>query len=250
MVRYCISDSMWDIGISYKFPYRQSLYSKIPAVYSNSRPDWSLVLDLNCCFVLPWPRNKSKPCWPHQVPKNHTVRLFYFWIRGSNYLMNWMSSIYLSRNHSAVGTTLSHKCVLPIVKGAFGTLWTVIAQLSISHFNVTKLISETRLLAESHLHSAQELSLLRHSLADELSYLSEELASSMSEAESGPTLLEDIETLHRSLKEMESVKSYLQVVEHALKLRFVSWYIVSRVLRENYTAANRQFNKYVPLHLS
>jgi hypothetical protein len=43
----------------------------------------------------------------------------------------------------------------------------------------------------------------------------------MSEAESGPTLLEDIETLHRNLKELESVKGYVQVIEHALKLRYV-----------------------------
>lgn len=71
------------------------------------------------------------------------------------------------------------------------------------------------------MHSAQELSLLRHSLADELSYLSQELVSSMSEGESGPTLLEDVETFHRSLKELERVKSYVHVVEHALKLRSV-----------------------------
>lgn len=43
----------------------------------------------------------------------------------------------------------------------------------------------------------------------------------MSETESGPTLLEDVETLHRSLKELESVKGYIQVIEHALKLRYV-----------------------------
>jgi hypothetical protein len=44
----------------------------------------------------------------------------------------------------------------------------------------------------------------------------------MSEAESGSTLLEDIETLHRSLKELESLKSYVQVIKETLKLRFVS----------------------------
>jgi hypothetical protein len=44
----------------------------------------------------------------------------------------------------------------------------------------------------------------------------------MSEAGAEPTLLEDIETLHRNLKELENVKSYVQVIEHALKLRLVS----------------------------
>jgi len=43
----------------------------------------------------------------------------------------------------------------------------------------------------------------------------------MSDGDSRPTLLEDIETLHRSLRELESVKSYVHVIEHALKLRFV-----------------------------
>jgi len=56
-------------------------------------------------------------------------------------------------------------------------------------------------------------------LADELSYLSQELVSSMSDSERRPTLLEDIETLHRSLKELQSVKAYVQVISHALALR-------------------------------
>jgi hypothetical protein len=34
------------------------------------------------------------------------------------------------------------------------------------------------------------------------------------------TLLEDIETLHRNLKELQCAKSYAQLIEHALKLRF------------------------------
>lgn len=43
----------------------------------------------------------------------------------------------------------------------------------------------------------------------------------MGDGDSKPTLLEDIETLHRSLKELQSVKDYVRVVEHALSLRFV-----------------------------
>jgi hypothetical protein len=129
------------------------------------------------------------------------------------------------RIHADVGKNFVHKCALMIDDGTSRTDWTVIAQLSSSQSDVTRLMSETRSSAGLHLHSAQELSLLGHSLADELSYLSRDLVSSMSEEQSGPTLLEDIDTLHRSLKELESVKNYVQVIEHALKLRFVSWYI-------------------------
>ncbi|KAF7978890.1 hypothetical protein HWV62_44393 [Athelia sp. TMB] len=95
---------------------------------------------------------------------------------------------------------------------------TLSSQLSISQSNVDKLVADTRATAEAHLHSAQELSLLRHSLTDELAYLSQELVSAMSESETGPTLLEDVESLHRSLKELESVKGYVQIIDHALKL--------------------------------
>ena len=43
----------------------------------------------------------------------------------------------------------------------------------------------------------------------------------MVENEEGrPTLLEDIETLHRDLTGLENVKGYVQIIEHALKLRF------------------------------
>jgi RAD50-interacting protein 1 len=81
------------------------------------------------------------------------------------------------------------------------------------------LIASTSEVASDRLHTAQELSLLRHSLADELADLSESLISSQMEGEREPTLLEDIETLHRNLKELQSVKTYVQVIEHALKLR-------------------------------
>ncbi|OBZ79146.1 RAD50-interacting protein 1, partial [Grifola frondosa] len=90
--------------------------------------------------------------------------------------------------------------------------------LAQSQTEVDTLIASSRSSAEAQLHTAQELSLLRHSLADELSYLSQELVSSLSGTDGKPTLLEDLETLHRNLKELESVKGYVQVIEHALKL--------------------------------
>ncbi|KAG6866033.1 hypothetical protein C0991_009442 [Blastosporella zonata] len=92
------------------------------------------------------------------------------------------------------------------------------AKLSSSWSNITALLADSRVSAESHLHTAQELSLLRHSLTDELSDLSQELISTLSEGEGKSTLLEDIETLHRNLKELQSVKGYVQVIEQALKL--------------------------------
>ncbi|OJT09596.1 RAD50-interacting protein 1 [Trametes pubescens] len=91
-------------------------------------------------------------------------------------------------------------------------------KLAHSQSSVDAAIVETREKAATHLNTAQELSLLRHSLADELAFLSGELVSSLDGPEGAPTLLEDLETLHRSLKELESVKGYVQVVEHALKL--------------------------------
>jgi RAD50-interacting protein 1 len=69
------------------------------------------------------------------------------------------------------------------------------------------------------LDNAKELSLERHILADELSELNSQLVSVMSDGESQPTLLEDLQTLHRNLKELESVRSYVQVIRHALRLR-------------------------------
>ncbi|KAK7064595.1 TIP-1 family-domain-containing protein [Favolaschia claudopus] len=92
------------------------------------------------------------------------------------------------------------------------------ADLAISQASLDALVSETREAAQNHMKTAQSLSLQRHSLADELSYLFNQLTSAMSDGDSEPTLLEDIETLHRNLKELQSVKGYVRVIEHALKL--------------------------------
>jgi hypothetical protein len=70
-----------------------------------------------------------------------------------------------------------------------------------------------------HLHSAQELSLLGHSLADELSSLFGQLLTESSQQSESATLLEDLEAMHRNLKEQESVKAYVQVIHRALQLR-------------------------------
>jgi hypothetical protein len=93
------------------------------------------------------------------------------------------------------------------------------AQLSLSQKEVDNLIAETRGSAQANLHTAQELSLLRHSLADELSYLSSGFVSSLGDGDKHSTLMENIENLHRTLKELENVKGYAQIVQRALHLR-------------------------------
>ncbi|KAJ7139717.1 TIP-1 family-domain-containing protein [Mycena epipterygia] len=92
------------------------------------------------------------------------------------------------------------------------------ANLALSQASVDVLVSQTREAAQTHTRTAQDLSLQRHSLADELAFLFSQLTSAMSDGESESTLLEDIETLHRNLKELQSVKGYVQIIEHALKL--------------------------------
>ena len=77
-----------------------------------------------------------------------------------------------------------------------------------------------------HLETAQNLSLLRHSLADNLSDLSQELLSLKYNEDREPMLLEDLETLHRNLNELQSVKEYVQAIQHALKLRYCWQYIL------------------------
>ncbi|KAI0757326.1 RINT-1 family protein [Daedaleopsis nitida] len=89
-------------------------------------------------------------------------------------------------------------------------------KLAHSQSSLDAVIAQTREKAAEQLHTAQELSLLRHSLADELTFLSRELVSEGTDE--GSTLLEDLEALHRSLKELESVKGYVQVIQHALTL--------------------------------
>ena len=92
---------------------------------------------------------------------------------------------------------------------------------------VDSYIAETRASAKSQLKAAQELSQSRHVLSDELSELSRDLVSVLSDEGGQPTLLEDLETLHRNLKELQSVKTYVQIVEHALNLRCDSQHIPS-----------------------
>ncbi|KZS93221.1 hypothetical protein SISNIDRAFT_454361 [Sistotremastrum niveocremeum HHB9708] len=82
------------------------------------------------------------------------------------------------------------------------------------HSELETTISTTKL----YLEEVKELSLSRYSLTDQLSDLRNELISATLGTDSGPTLLEEIETLHRSLKELEGVKGYVQIIEKGLRL--------------------------------
>lgn len=94
-------------------------------------------------------------------------------------------------------------------------------QLIESEKEIDILTTNTRIEALLRLDKAKELASLRDSLEDDLAYLSHDLVSALSptEDDNGPTLLEDIETLHRALKELEGVRSYVAVVERSLQLR-------------------------------
>lgn len=125
------------------------------------------------------------------------------------------------------------------------TLNYVLVQLNDSEADLDATVQSTRITAEEHLHTAQELSLLRHSLADELSFLSEQLVSSMSSSYGRPTLLEEIETMHRGLKELESIKGYVQVAQQALRLRYVNVILPGVVLRLTYSSVRRLSLKHL-----
>ncbi|KAF5384043.1 hypothetical protein D9757_006987 [Collybiopsis confluens] len=94
----------------------------------------------------------------------------------------------------------------------------LLSSLASSSSMVEKLISETSSTAHLHLETAQNLSLLRHSLTDELVDLTDGLLSSISSEPGNPTLLEDIEALHRNLSDLQGVKGYAQVIKHVLEL--------------------------------
>lgn len=72
-------------------------------------------------------------------------------------------------------------------------------------------------MTSNSLKSAKELSLTRHSLADQLATLTEELAPAAAARQR--TLLEDLEDLHTRLAELKVTRTYVATVERALSLR-------------------------------
>ncbi|KAG1904794.1 RINT-1 family protein [Suillus fuscotomentosus] len=93
-------------------------------------------------------------------------------------------------------------------------------QLSASQQSIDSLITKTRVAALANLDTARGFAEDRESIENEMTYLSYELVSSLSPSKSdaNPTLLEDIETMHRILKDLESVRAYVAVIERTLTL--------------------------------
>ncbi|KAJ8596789.1 hypothetical protein M405DRAFT_756987 [Rhizopogon salebrosus TDB-379] len=93
-------------------------------------------------------------------------------------------------------------------------------QLSTSQQSIDSLVAKARVEALANLDTARGLAEDRVLMESEMTHLSHELVSSLSPSNSdaSPTLLEDIETMHRVLKELESVRAYVAVIERALTL--------------------------------
>ncbi|KAI6133315.1 TIP-1 family-domain-containing protein [Pisolithus croceorrhizus] len=81
-------------------------------------------------------------------------------------------------------------------------------------------IAKTRVEAITQLDNARDLASQRDGIEDDLAYLSHCLVSSLSPTteDNVPTLLEDIEVMHRTLKELQNVRAYVAVVQHGLAL--------------------------------
>ncbi|CAE7218412.1 unnamed protein product [Rhizoctonia solani] len=78
-----------------------------------------------------------------------------------------------------------------------------------------KFISTTSHRTKSLLDHAQELSLRRHLIADDILALRDELAPA---EQRGTTLLSELEELQKRLRDLEGAKSYVQVLERGLEL--------------------------------
>ncbi|KAI0308040.1 TIP-1 family-domain-containing protein [Multifurca ochricompacta] len=122
---------------------------------------------------------------------------------------------YLDANHNFSQSTLSLVDALESTRHERDTLR---VSLAASYSAIQQSRTEMATLASLRLHSAQELSLLGHSLVDELSSLFIQLLSDNSQATGPPTLLEGVEAMHRILREQESIKAYVQVIKRALQL--------------------------------
>ncbi|KAG9101209.1 hypothetical protein FS749_009374 [Ceratobasidium sp. UAMH 11750] len=90
-------------------------------------------------------------------------------------------------------------------------------QLEESKARTDGLIADTIHQTQQFLEIAQEASLKRHVLADEISALQEELAPD-GDSRGKPSLLHELEQLHKRIAELEGAKVYMQVLERGLQL--------------------------------
>jgi len=99
-------------------------------------------------------------------------------------------------------------------------------KLDLSQASLDHLISTTLSKSNLVLASAQELSLTRHSLADQLASLVDDILPSTSQSnakgKAPQSLLEELEHLHGRLSELERTRNYVRIIEHSLELRYVS----------------------------
>ncbi|KAL0572573.1 hypothetical protein V5O48_009393 [Marasmius crinis-equi] len=123
----------------------------------------------------------------------------------------------------------------------------IASKLSSSQSHLDDLLLRSRESTESYVQTAQGLSLIRHSLSDELHELSERLLSVSSNGLS-PTLLEDIEALHRNLKDLESIRSYVKVIEHALNLSEAAVKDVRHAASSSTSLSKSSVSQYQALH--
>ncbi|CAE6408530.1 unnamed protein product, partial [Rhizoctonia solani] len=100
-------------------------------------------------------------------------------------------------------------------------------------------IFETIQQTKTLLDSAQELSLKRHLIADDILALRDELAPVDPEGKS--TLLSELEELHKRISELEGAKSYVQVLERGLRLRgFMEHFIQPLLDKSSFHDVNAQ----------
>ncbi|KAG8885666.1 hypothetical protein FRB97_000109 [Tulasnella sp. 331] len=92
-------------------------------------------------------------------------------------------------------------------------------QLQASSSLLSRQIASASSSASTSLQAANELSLTRHALIDQLSSLSELLLPSTTAKGKQPrTLLEDMEELHEQLRNLQLTRDYMSVLEHASAL--------------------------------
>ncbi|KDQ20405.1 hypothetical protein BOTBODRAFT_183196 [Botryobasidium botryosum FD-172 SS1] len=94
------------------------------------------------------------------------------------------------------------------------------AQLRESSAACERHIQDALASSRDMLHTAQELSLIRHGIADEQTALAEELVpdATSDKGKGKQTLLQDLEELHERLGELERARTYVRAVERCLVL--------------------------------
>lgn len=92
-------------------------------------------------------------------------------------------------------------------------------QLAASEESLSRLRASNVERTSSLISSAKDASLSRHVLTDDLVSLSSQLVSSQEYGVGQATLLEDLEDMHRKLKELQNVQHYVRVIDQALRLR-------------------------------